>query len=186
MHEFSNEEIAQMVQKGETESFALLMQRFERKLLRYASKFLIDHEHAQDLVQEVFIKAYTKIQSYNSDLPFSPWIYRIAHNEFINAIKKRKTESLSFLDLDTFLPFLISSRETDTEFKEKELKSALDTCLNKLDVKYREPLLLYYYEEMDYKEIAEVLHIPVSTVGVRLNRGKQMLKKHYEELYGHK
>ena len=59
----------------------------------------------------------------------------------------------------------------------QELKTMLDSSLNKLAPKYKERLVLYYFEEMDYKAIADILHVPVSTVGVRLQRGKAMLKK---------
>jgi len=57
----------------------------------------------------------------------------------------------------------------------------IDKCLNKLDAKYREPVVLYYFEELNYKEVAEVLHIPVSTVGIRLKRGREIMRKEYEE-----
>ncbi len=183
MNTQTDEEIARMVQGGDTESFGLLIQRYEQKMMRYARRFLFDYDNAQDLIQEVFIKVYTKIQSYDSGLPFSPWIYRIAHNEYINAIKKRKSEPLSFIDFDTLLPYFTLPKKTDDELHIKELRKALDACLDKLDAKYREPLLLYYYEELDYKEISEILRVPVSTVGVRLKRGRTLLKKYYDQLH---
>jgi RNA polymerase sigma-70 factor, ECF subfamily len=183
MSSLADEEIALQVQNGDTESFGLLVERYEQKMLRYARKFLFGHHDAEDLVQEVFIKAYTNIQGFNTKRRFSPWLYRIAHNEFINAIKKKGKEPIPFFDPDTLWPHPISKEDTDRDVNEQDLKKTLDTCLDKLDPKYREPLILYYFEEMDYKAIAEVLHTPTSTIGVRLKRGKQMLKKIYQDTY---
>lgn len=177
MPEKTDEEIAKEAQQGDGESFGLLVARYEQKLVRYAKKFIFNGEDAKDIVQEVFIKAYVNIQSFDAGRSFSSWIYRVAHNEFINAIKKKNKEKLSFLNLDVLLPAPVALETADGDLSRQELKKMLDDCLGKLDLKYREPLVLYYFEEMDYKEIAEILSVPVSTIGVRLARGKAMLKK---------
>src|ERR1039457_56959 len=101
MTEQTDEQIAIAVQKGDAQAFGALVERFEPKLLRYARKFLFDYEDGKDMVQEVFIKAYSNIQSFDADRSFSSWIYRIAHNEFINAIRKKGREPISFFDPDT-------------------------------------------------------------------------------------
>lgn len=177
----SDEEIAMQVQKGDSESFGVLVERYENKMLRYARKFLPDAEDRKDLVQDVFIKAYTNIQSFDASRRFSPWIYRIAHNEFINAGKKRWASKIFAFDLDLLFPHPIAPDTADGRAERQELKRMLDQCLGALDRKYRGPLVLYYFEDMDYKEIAEIMQIPMSTVGVRLQRGKIMLKKLVEK-----
>jgi RNA polymerase sigma-70 factor (ECF subfamily) len=182
MTDQSDEIIAQAVQAGDIHIFGLLVERYEEKLLRYAKRFLFGYEDAEDMVQEVFIKAYRNIQSFDVSRSFNSWIYRIAHNEFINAIRKNGREPLSFFDPDTLFPHPIAKEQPEKALQDSELKNMLETCLNKLDAKYREPLVLYYYEDMDYQAIAEILHIPVSTVGVRLNRGKQSLQTIYVSL----
>jgi len=172
----TDEEIAQLVQKGEVEPFGILVERYEAKIKRYAHKFLFNYDEADDVVQEVLIKAYTNIQSFDPQKRFSPWLYRIAHNEFINAIKKQGREPLPFFDPDVLFPHPLAKQQTDDETNANDLREMLDKCLNKLKSKYREPLVLCYYEELSYKEIADILHIPQSTVGIRLKRGKQMIK----------
>lgn len=175
-----DEEIASAVQKGDFEAFGTLVERYEGKLMRYANKFLQSKEDKKDLIQEVFLKAYSNIQSFNLKLSFSSWIYRIAHNEFVNALKKksfRNTISVSLLDFDVLFPHLASNENPDTDISRKEIKEEMDSILGELDSKYREPLVLHYYEDMPYKDIADVLQVPVSTVGVRIQRGKAMLKK---------
>lgn len=179
--EKTDEEIALSVQKGEKTVFGVLVERYEAKMLRYAKKFLFGYEEAEDIVQEVFIKAYVNIQSFDSHRRFSPWLYRVAHNEFINAIKKKGREPLSFFDPDTLFPHPLSKDRPEQEVNDKELKQMLDRCLNQLDPKYREPLILYFFEDLNYDQISEIMHIPVSTVGVRLKRGKTLLQEIYKK-----
>ena len=181
MSEKTDEEIAKLVQKGNTESFGVLVERYEQKLLRYAKKFLFNWAEAEDLTQEVFIKTYTNIKSFNPKLRFSPWIYRIAHNEFLNALRK-KTKTPSFFSIDLIFPHPFSSKLPDKELEKKEIKDMIGKCMEKLDLKYREPLALYYLEDMDYKEISKIMRIPVATVGVRLRRGKEKLSKVFKEV----
>ncbi len=179
MHDKTDEQIAVAVQRGDAESFRILMERYEAKMSRYARRFLFQGDDVKDLVQEIFIKAYVNIKSFDADRRFSPWIYRIAHNEFVNAVKKKQKEreNVSVFDFDILFPHLIAKETADGGMSHQELKTMLESSLDKLSPKYKEPLILYYFEEMDYKAIADILRIPVSTVGVRLQRGKAMLKK---------
>lgn len=177
MLELTDEEIASRVQKGDVDAFGALAKRYEEKMIRYARKFLFGGEDVKDVVQEVFIKAYVNIKSFDVRRKFSSWLYRIAHNEFINAGKKKSRLPVFAFDLDSLFPHLTAKETADGDIERQEIKKVLDESLDKLDVKYREPLVLYYIEDFDYKEIADILQIPVSTVGVRLTRGKAMLKK---------
>ncbi len=177
----TDESIARSVQAGQADAFGTLVERFEPKLLRYAAKFLMSPEDGRDLVQDVFLKAYVNINSFDASRSFSAWIYRIAHNEFINAIKKKGREPLSFFDPDTLFPHPVAPEQADTNLHSTELKEMIDRFINRLDPKYREPLVLYYYEGMDYKQISKIMQIPVSTAGVRINRAKQQLQKCHDE-----
>jgi len=89
---------------------------------------------------------------------------------------------IPLFDLDALFPQYASKENVEEEMSAKELKQMLDKALAGLKPKYREPLILYYFEKLDYKEIAEVLQIPVSTVGVRLNRGKEIMKKQIKKM----
>jgi len=177
MSDLTDEELAQKVQKGETEAFGILIERFEQKMLRYSRKFLFGYEDAQDAVQTVFLKAYINIQQFDNSKKFSSWLYRIAHNEFINVIKKNGKESVPIFELDTLFPHLEAKQNSARDFEVQELQDLMEQYLNKISPKYREILVLYYFEQMGYTEIAEILKIPASTVGVRLKRAKVALKK---------
>lgn len=174
----TDEQVVVRVQQGDSEAFAVILERYQAKLLRYGRKFLFEPEDAADVVQDIFIKAYENIQSFDASRRFSPWVYRIAHNEFVNALKKRQSSRTTFaFDIDTLFPHLTAPDTADSGAMERDLRTSLEKHLEKLDPKYREPLILYYLESMDYKEISDILRIPVSTVGVRLARARASLKK---------
>lgn len=177
--DLSDEEIARAVQAGRGEAFGELVGRYSEKMLRYGRKFLYGYEDIEDAVQEVFIKAYRNINSFDATKKFSSWLYRIAHNEFINTIKKKGREPWPFFDADTLWPHPLSQELPDRDIQEHEARSELQAGLDKLPAKYREVLVLYYWEELSYKDIADILRIPLSTVGVRLARGRAALKKIY-------
>ncbi len=178
----TDEDIVRRVQGGDKDAFGVLVERYEEKLGRYGRKFLAGEDDRKDLIQDIFLKAYVNIREFDSSRRFSPWIYRIAHNEFVNALKKKKSILVSFFDFDVLFPHAVTDNSFTDDLDKRELSEALESCLSKLDPKYREPIVLYYYEELDYRQIADVLEIPVSTVGVRLSRGKSLLKKYYQEL----
>lgn len=178
----TDEQVAAHVQAGNVQLFGLLVERYEARMSRYAKRFLFGYHDTEDLVQEVFLKAYANIQSFDAGRSFTAWIYRIAHNVFINAIKRRGREPLPLFDPDTVFPHPVAPGGPEHDFEERELRDALGRCLDQLDPKYREPLVLYHLEGMDYRAISEIMRIPVSTVGVRLNRGKALLKNAYQAL----
>ncbi len=177
MENLNDENLVELVQKGDIEMFGSLVERYEQKMLRYAGRFLFDHDNAQDAVQEVFIKAYTNIASFDLTKRFSPWLYRIAHNYFINEIKKKGREPIMSFDADIFLPKLFFNNDPEKDILDKELKELLDLYINKINSKYKEVLILYYFEDLSYREISDILHIPLSAVGIRLNRGKKAMQK---------
>lgn len=178
MDEVTDEDLAKRVQAGEEECFGELVNRYQEKLIRYARKFLLDTEDTKDIVQDIFIKTYENLQSFDPARRFSPWIYRIAHNEFVNAIKKKQSHRVVFtIDFDTLFPQLAAADTADSRAIERDMRESLERVLGTVDPKYREPLVLYYLEGMDYKEISEIMQIPVSTVGVRLARGRSALQK---------
>ena len=175
----TDEDLVLRVKSGGIEAFGFLVERYENKMKRYARKFLFGYADIEDTVQKVFIKAYVNIQSFDTSRKFSSWLYRIAHNEFINAIKKKKREPLSLFNPDVIFPHPISKDRPDDFFEQKETKEMVKRSLSKLKPKMREVIVLYYYENLSYKEIADILHIPVSTIGVRISRAKKILKQIY-------
>jgi RNA polymerase sigma-70 factor, ECF subfamily len=180
IEEKTDEELVRFVQEKKTDVFSIIVKRYEDKLLRYGKRFLFNYENIEDAVQDVFIKAYINIQSFDTSKKFSSWIYRIAHNHFVNIIKKSKKEPYLFFDANVIFSFADKGNALE-DIQEKEEKKELGRYLNKLKVKYREPLILYYFENKNYQEISDILRMPTSTVGIRLKRGRKEIKKLYEK-----
>ncbi len=175
--ELKDEVIAQHVCDGDKEAYGVLIERYEDKLSRYIRRFTQVDDDVSDIMQVVFIKAYTNLRGFDTTRSFNSWIYRIAHNECVNHLKKKSGERVSFIDFDTILPHLFAEEESHTLAEKEETKKMLESSLGKISSKYREILILYYYDDLSYEEIGEVLQIPTSTVGVRIKRGKEALRK---------
>lgn len=168
----SDEHIASLVQSGDKNAFAVLIRRYQAPLLRYAFYIVSDEAAAADVVQESFIKAYVNLMSFNPSRQFSSWIYRIVHNQAINAISKEKHTVVMDEDLDT-----ASDTDIEAEFVKEEEKERIQDCLHQLPIMYREPLILLYLDGKSYEDISTILRLPMGTVATRINRGKKLIRK---------
>lgn len=174
----SDEAIIRQIIAGDIEVYAELINRYETKLHRYVVYLIHNQAIADDVVQEAFIKAYQNLQSFNPKYKFSSWIYRIAHNEAMNAVRRHKftidveIEQLADDSYDQRLGEIVD---------QKLLNKHVRDCVRQLSAKYREVIQLAYLENMKYGEVGQVLRIPTSTVGVRLARAKAQLKKICEQ-----
>lgn len=175
----TDEELALSLQQGVQSALSDLIDRYQDKMFRYAKRFFNDKEDAQDLVQDVFLKVYVNINSFDTRAKFSSWIYRIAHNTFVNKIAWKSIRRTISLDADEIFTLQIPSVENvERESIKREEKEEMEKHLELLDEKYRTPLILFFYQDLSYEEISEVLKIPINTVGIRILRGKEKLKKH--------
>ncbi len=172
----SDEEIAVLVRTKNQELYREIVERYQKKIIKYARYLIGNRESAHDVAQETFIKAFTNLWGFNPKLKFSSWIYRIAHNEAINYIKKHKKEFPT--DPEAMSQMYIESDEDPfRNMEKKESQEIVEKSLPELPIIYREPIALYYLDGKSYEEISYVLRIPVSTVGVRIMRGKNVLRK---------
>jgi len=168
----TDEQVVHLIRTKDRELYAEIMTRYKSRLTRYANYLLSDSSHADDAVQQGFIKAYINLQSFDTKKKFSSWIYRIIHNEAINIVKKNKVE----IDISTQFS-LASAENVEDEYIRNELTTITRYCITKLPIIYREPITLYFIDDYSYKEISDILRIPTSTVGIRLSRGKKYLKE---------
>lgn len=175
----TDEELAALVQKGDEGALAMLIDRYESKLLRYGQRFIgAQNENAlHEAVQDIFISVYQNIEGFDVKQRFSPWIYRVAHNAFVDVLRQKTKQPLYVFDFDKVLSHPIQEETIVKEKENAETRVLLEKSLEQLSVQQREIIVLYYFEDFSYKEIADVLHIPVSTVGVRLARARSSLKK---------
>lgn len=164
--------------------FSCLVDRYTEKLTRYIMRISAStREDAEDLLQEIFVKAYRYINDFDQGLKFSSWIYRIAHNQVISQWRKTKSrpQVIKFEADEDFLKFIANDEDlaldTERKFESEEVRE----LINELDEKYREVLVLKFIEGKDYKEISDILKKPLGTVATLINRAKKQLKKIIEE-----
>jgi RNA polymerase sigma-70 factor (ECF subfamily) len=178
----TDESIAARVQAGENEAFGVLVERYEAKLSRYGRKFLSRPEDIQDIVQDVFENAFRHLKSFDTSRRFSPWIFRIAHNAFVNGLRGNSRNPLTMIDFDTLLSHTIEEAPKDFEREQHDMREMIEKGLDELAPKAREILVLFYLEEFSYQEIADILQVPLGTVGVRLKRARETLKDVYKRM----
>jgi len=176
----SDEALVLLAQRGEKYAFGMLVARYQERLLRYGRRFLGNPDDVSDVVQDVFVRAYQNIQGFDASQRFSPWIYRIAHNAFVNALRKKTREPVYVFDLDTVIPHALVDDTEQVERERGETRRILESFLEQLSPKYREVLVLHYFDELSYADIAEVLQVPMGTVGVRLRRAREALQSIYQ------
>ena len=173
--DISDEDAARRVQEGDIDAFGIIVDRYEPKLMRYGRRFLARSEDIEDIVQDAFERVYTNIQGFDASLRLSPWIYRIAHNAFVNALRERG-RIVNSIDFDTLIAHAVYEDPDAAQRDRKDMRLLLERGLGGIAPKYREILVLYYFEDQSYKDIADILEVPLGTVSIRLKRAKEALK----------
>lgn len=169
-----DEELVSRIRDGDHDLYRHIVLRYEKKLKRYALRLTNRKNDVDDIVQNVFLKAYRNLPSFDRNLKFSSWLYRIAHNESINHIKSSFIQR--FVSIEQFFN-LYSFSHVEEEVEQKVQKEQVFTCIDQLDLKYREPLVLFYSEEKSYAEISDILRIPKKTVGVLIYRAREKVRE---------
>ena len=175
----TDEVIAQEALQNEA-AFGVLIDRYDGKLRRYTRRLGVHSPDDQDdVLQEIFIKVYRNLNGFDTSLSFSSWIYRIAHNEAISFYRKRNARPEGHLvESSEEIIALISENGNGAE---EDLNTTIDidrmnTALDALDQKYREVLILRFFEYKEYDEISDILKIPIGSVGTLIHRAKKKLK----------
>ena len=163
--------IVQACLAGERKAFEVLVDRYEKKLFNAAYRILGDTEDAMDATQSAFVKAYEKLNTFDTSCRFFPWMYRILINESLNIVNYRKRHQ----ELDSKIP--LPGKSPDEKFQDRELGRHLQAALKLLSPNYRIVVALRHYQSFSYKEIAEILHVPEKTVKSRLFTARQQLRE---------
>jgi RNA polymerase sigma-70 factor (ECF subfamily) len=168
------------VRQGEIAAFQFIVSRYERKLVLYLTHLIGDRDEAEDLLQDVFVKAYQHAGDFDTARKFSPWIYRIAHNEAVNWIRKqsRRPAVVSWDDIvqsEGEQSPLEPAETFEERWIRRELRDDVRQALGRLSEEHREILTLRYYLDRSYREISEIIGIPMNTVATRVNRAKKNL-----------
>jgi RNA polymerase sigma-70 factor, ECF subfamily len=165
---------------AEQGNFAHIIRRYEKQLLRYVLRLSsFSREEAEDVLQDVFIKVYQNLNSFDPKLKFSSWIYRITHNEVISAFRKNKNKSQTISwDVDNkIVDQVIADFDIKKEMDNKILAEQIDKIFAAMDFKYAQVLVLRYLENKSYKEISDILQKPENTVATMISRAKKKFKE---------
>lgn len=169
--QLTDEEIVEKVRTSNQDLYAVIIGRYQKKLMQYAVNLIKDEDKAVDVVQESFIKAFINLNNFDTEKKFSSWIYRIVHNQAINLVRKYKKETPLLEEWD-----FKSDENMEEIFEKKETKEKVLKCLGEVPLLYSEPLSLFYIDEKTYEEISDILRIPMGTVATRINRAKKIMK----------
>jgi RNA polymerase sigma-70 factor (ECF subfamily) len=167
-------EIVERCLSGDIECFSYLVENYKKLVYSIALRLIKDPHTAEDITQEVFIKAYRKLALYDTSLKFSAWIGRITHNTCIDLIRKDKNYQV--VNSDNLIVEDVE-KSVDEHIIRKEQKQWIEEQIRQLKPGYSTPLLLFHQGGLSYEEIAKSMNVPLSIVKNRIFRARKMLKE---------
>ena len=185
----SDAEVAQQVIKGNTEAFEILVKRYSAPLFSYIYHFMLDHEDASDMLQEVFVRFYLSLPALTDEKPFKSWLFQVAHNYCIDKLRQRRRQTLRFSQLEkdnndseTFPLDEISDTSTSVEdlIEEQDMQCLLHGAILSLPIKFRNVVVLRYTSNLRFSEIGKILDMPEQTTKTYFHRAKVLLRKRLE------
>lgn len=175
--------IIKRILDGEKELYEILVRRNNQKLYRVIRSYLKEEFEIEDVMQDTYIKAYTKLHQFKFESSFSTWLVRIGINESMALLNERskryRTENHCYNPQNDFLSDIPDKSQINADdlMIQRETKKLLEHAIDKLELKYKTVYIMKEVEEMSLKEIAEILDLTLSNVKVRLYRAKQALKE---------
>ncbi|HEY7616637.1 MAG TPA: sigma-70 family RNA polymerase sigma factor [Terriglobales bacterium] len=170
-------------QKGDRTAFMRIVEVYQRPVYNLCYRTLGgDVTEAEDAAQETFLRAYTKLNTYNPNHKFSSWLFSIASHYCIDRLRQRRYQMVGWDELSPPDQGILSSLEPQPEAAAltREDQATLHTLINSLPPDYRAATILRYWHELSYDEIAEALDTSVSAIKSRLFRAKQMMAEKLE------
>ncbi|HHR86112.1 MAG TPA: sigma-70 family RNA polymerase sigma factor [Candidatus Acetothermia bacterium] len=161
---------------GETDAWGEIVVRYKEAVFGLCLGFLRNRADAEDLTHDAFIRAYTNLHRYKLEKKFSTWLFTVASNLCRNRLRYRRYHPV------IAPPDHVNGGNDPAHIVASEDRSnAVRQAIDRLPSSYRAPLVLRYYNELSYKEIAEILSLPEGTIKTRIHRGKLLLKKDMEK-----
>ena len=173
------------VLEGDNTAYEFLQKKYKNLIYSLVKKMIKNDSDVEDLVQETFIKAYKALDKFKFNYSFSAWIYRIASNNTIDFLRKRRFDTFSIdkpignAEDENYFEIEDNSYSPDADLISEQKADIITAAINTLPDNYREIIILRHEEELDYKAIAEQLDLPLGTVKAHLFRARKLL---YEEL----
>ena len=183
--DLDDSELIKIIITQNREAYQELFARYQKKLFAYIYHLIGNREETEDVLQNVFSKTYKSIAHFDTTRKFSSWIYRIAHNEAVNFLKRKGSRySISWDDIATSKDKLesASGEEGSAEkIEHQEIAIEMNIAMQKIPLKYQEVLRMRYFQEYSYAEMGKILEKPLNTVGTLINRAKKKLLEAVKE-----
>jgi len=160
--------------RGDRLAFAELVRRHQGKVRALLLRLAGERSLADDLAQEVFLRAYRGLVGFEGRSSFGTWVYRISYNVYLN----HRTRSRSFAALPEDYDVRAAAPEDALSAPRADLRRDLEAAIAELPERYRAVIVLYYLQDVSYPEIAEILELPLGTVKTHLHRAKRLLRRH--------
>lgn len=170
-------EIIERVIKGDRQAYSLLVEKYKNPVYNLAFRMTGSAEDADDLAQETFIRAYSKMWQFNQQKSFFTWLYTIGLNLIRNHTKKKLRESKRITAAEEFSKTQRKVNQTEGNFIAAERTAKLEDAIRKLPVDWREAVILRFYFDLSLEEVAAVCGASVSAVKMRIYRGLEKLKQ---------
>lgn len=164
---------------GNKQSFSRLVEAYQRPVYNLTYRMLGTPEEAEDAAQEAFLRAYARLGQYDPNHKFSTWLFSIANHHCIDRLRKRRKTFISIDDNPVLQNLQNESPEPEENVLDAEQASELQALLSQLEPEYRTPLILRYWEECSYEEIAQSMDLTVSAVKSRLFRARKQMAELY-------
>jgi len=162
------------------EAFEELVRRYQNRIYSLAYRMTGDKVEAYDLTQEAFLRSYAALPSFNPNLRFAPWLYRIATNLCINFLQSSRVRK-GGADPDLALQMPDRGKQPDSLYEEKEQRQRIHQAILNLPAKYRAVVVLRHMQDKTYEEIAAILDLPLNTVRTHLFRARELLRRRLYE-----
>jgi len=167
---------------GNTNSFSFIVDRHKDKAYNLAFRICGNHEEAEELAQDSFLKAYRSLKSFKMKSSFATWLYRIVYNTTISHVRIKKKGVLSLEDFPADATDFIGSNTSEEEAEKEYRNSLVNFALQKISEDERGLISLYYYEDMSTDEISEVTGMSKSNIKVKLFRARQKMQEIIEKV----
>lgn len=177
----SDEQLVMRCLQGETSAFDTLVERYRDRVFSLAFRILGDPTWAEDLTQEAFLRAYTRLAMYDPAQPFSTWLLCLTARLCLNARRDRRTE---LQQMERAVKAIPAPQTIEEYLYEREQQRTLQRLLLRLPKNQRIAILLYYYEQFPLKEVAHTLQVPEGTIKTWLYRARESLRRWLEEELG--
>lgn len=166
--------------RGDKQAFSCLVEAYQRPVFNLTYRMLGNVEEAEDAAQETFLRAYARLGQFDPAMKFSTWLFSIANHHCIDRLRKRRATYISIDDNPVLQNMSGDEPRPDHQALDQERRIEVQMLINQLDPDYRTPLVLRYWEEMSYEEIAETMDMTVAAVKSRLFRARQQLAVLYQ------